>query len=604
MFRLHFPARSSVTSCLARIESTESLLKSAFEERNLQYYINQHRINSDCDENYVSDITTGAKYRSFEQDSFQGQSNICLLWNTDGLPIANNSNAQVWLLQAQIINIPPEKRRTFQFVCGVYYSREKKPNVTYFLKPFVNSLINLYQNGFEWYDKKDNVTCRSTVIAPIATLDAPARAPVQNLMQFNGEYGCTYCEHPGEIGKTGSGFNRVYPVANEDIEKRTKDRMFSQALEVIMTEVEHCKGVKGPSITALLPKFDPADSFVPDYMHAILLGVFRMLIKLWFSTKYKDKPFYIKKSFRDSINESLSKIFPPDYIPRTPRILKYIHFLKASELKEKLLHYFPILLKDKLPTIYYEHFLLFAYGTTTLLKPKISEQEIKLAEYLYNLFIIKFEKMYGRNKMSFNLHQLKHIIHHVRLWGPLWSWSAFDFEDGNGYVKKIVHGSNKLEMEIAYSMYLFNAHTILKNKLEIVSDKNSDIDKIVPLGKVLQNIIYKTNESESIKSFYLVNQVPVESIKIIRKVRMGKTIVTSQLYSRQKKRSNCTIYWNDQFFGTAVFFILFNNKLYALIKRLELSQNQDDKIIVKDIALDFSTYIFPVFPFMKQKIFL
>ena len=194
--------------------------------------------------------------------------------------------------------------------------------MAYFFKPFVNSLVNLYKNGFEWYDKVDNLIRHSIVIAPIAILDAPARAAVQNLMQFNGEYGCTYCE----TCQTGSGFNRIYPVVEENFVNRTKDGMLAQALEETTTDVEHCKGVKGVSVTALIPKFDSAESFVPDYMHSILLGVFRMLIILWFSPKNKDKPFYVKKSFRDDIDKSLNKIFPPDYIPRTPRLLKYFHF--------------------------------------------------------------------------------------------------------------------------------------------------------------------------------------------------------------------------------------------------------------------------------------
>ena len=185
--------------------------------------------------------------------------------------------------------------------------------------------------------------------------------------------------------------------------------------------------------------------------------------------------------------------------------------------------------------MYYNHFLIFSYGTTILLKPNISKQEITLAKYLYNLFITKFEETYGRNKMSFNLHQLKHIPDHVRLWGTLWSWSAFDFEDGNGYVKKLVHGSNKLDMEIGNSMYLLNAHTILKSKLDIISNKNGEHDKIIPHGKVLQNMNYVDNELEAIESFCVLNQLTVESLRIVRKIQLQKIIITSRLYRKQKK---------------------------------------------------------------------
>ena len=75
--------------------------------------------------------------------------------------------------------------------------------------------------------------------------------------------------------------------------------MVSQALQATTEKKEHVIGEKGPSITVHIPKFDVAISFVPDYMHAILLGVFRMLLTLWFNPKYKNYQFYIIKSLRD-----------------------------------------------------------------------------------------------------------------------------------------------------------------------------------------------------------------------------------------------------------------------------------------------------------------
>ena len=70
--------------------------------------------------------------------------------------------------------------------------------------------------------------------------------------------------------------------------------MISHASKAHNENLSHVKGVKGPSITALIPHFDVAKSFVPDYMHAILLGS-RSLFSLWFDSKNKNRPFYIKK---------------------------------------------------------------------------------------------------------------------------------------------------------------------------------------------------------------------------------------------------------------------------------------------------------------------
>ncbi|OXU17086.1 hypothetical protein TSAR_007148, partial [Trichomalopsis sarcophagae] len=229
----------------------------------------------------------------------------------------------VWLEQVQILNIPPENRRDFQFVCGVYYSRRQKPCMTTFLKPFVDMTKDLFTNGFNWFDKINNSMRNGIVIAPITSLDAPARSDVQNITRYNGECGCTFCEHPGEIFKLEEGLTEYIP------------------LPIIIFCREHvnecsrklCKHPRKRSKRAvyyysLIPAFNVATSFVSDYMHAILLGIFRMLTSLWFNSKNHSYPFYIQKPVKDQINSELQKIFPPVTVTCTPRTLKYIHYWK------------------------------------------------------------------------------------------------------------------------------------------------------------------------------------------------------------------------------------------------------------------------------------
>ena len=93
----------------------------------------------------------------------------------------------------------------------------------------------------------------SQVVAPLACLDCPARAAVQNVMQCNGEYGCSFCKHPGKTCRTGSGHNRVFTNLDTDPPKRTAENMISQATYAIEYNLEHVKGVKSPSIAALIP---------------------------------------------------------------------------------------------------------------------------------------------------------------------------------------------------------------------------------------------------------------------------------------------------------------------------------------------------------------
>ena len=66
------------------------------------------------------------EYKRLKETVIPGNYDIFLLWNTDGAPVSISSKAQIWPLQAQISNISPDLRRSYQIVCGLYYSISKK----------------------------------------------------------------------------------------------------------------------------------------------------------------------------------------------------------------------------------------------------------------------------------------------------------------------------------------------------------------------------------------------------------------------------------------------------------------------------------------------
>ena len=77
-----------------------------------------------------------------------------------------------------------------------------------FLKPFTEKCKLLQTNGFilEGNDKPIRV------FALVLSADSPARAIVKNCKQFNEEYGCDWCEFPGETVDQGGPPTNYYPV--------------------------------------------------------------------------------------------------------------------------------------------------------------------------------------------------------------------------------------------------------------------------------------------------------------------------------------------------------------------------------------------------------
>lgn len=261
----------------------KSLLKNFLENGKIHKFL---KANSSSD--IISDIHDGRCLREANQRLKLGSYDLNLLWNTDGAPVFKSSKSQLWPLQFTICEIPPDMRHKYVIVAGMWYGPEK-PDIITFLKPFTENLVELSMDGFEWCIPDTKKVLRSRVFAPVVCLDAPARASVTNVHQYNGEFGCNICEKKGVVIGCGEGTSRIYN-ADEVSSLRTKEEMSRNAIEAVASG-KVVKGVKGPSILNTLVYFNLAQAFVPDYMHCILLGVVRQFLILWLNPSNRNCPW-------------------------------------------------------------------------------------------------------------------------------------------------------------------------------------------------------------------------------------------------------------------------------------------------------------------------
>ena len=52
-----------------------------------------------------------------------------------------------------------------------------------------------------------------------------------------------------------------------------------------------------------------------------------------------------------------------------------------------------------------------------------------------------------------NVHILLHIANCVRFWGRLWAYSAFSFENMNGQLKLLFHGTKNMSKQVSIQLY-------------------------------------------------------------------------------------------------------------------------------------------------------
>ena len=67
-------------------------------------------------------------------------------------------------------------------------------------------------------------------------------------------------------------------------------------------------------------------------------------------------------------------------------------------------------------------------------------------------FCIRIEELYGSRCEMYNVHCLLHLVDRVKDLGPLWTHSCFSFEDFNGELRHLFHGTQHLEMQIFLSI--------------------------------------------------------------------------------------------------------------------------------------------------------
>lgn len=99
-----------------------------------------------------------------------------------------------------------------------------------FLKPIFSKLTQCFINSINWINPISIKTINSKIVAPLMIADAPARAQIQNILDFNGRYGCNICKIRTVKSKKISKKKicRIYPF-KIDCRIRTEERMEAQA---------------------------------------------------------------------------------------------------------------------------------------------------------------------------------------------------------------------------------------------------------------------------------------------------------------------------------------------------------------------------------------
>lgn len=403
---------------------------------------------------------------------------VSLLWNCDGVPLFNSSSNSLWPIRCIINELPAEVRYKNVVLAGVWFG-QGKPDMATFLHQFVQDIKDTNAHGIEWVHPRTGISQMSKVFPITCSCDAVAKCALQGIHQFNGSYGCGYCLNEGMVVAKGRGYTRVYPDVEADM--RSHKHTVECGAKAIDEGVSHVLGVKSVSPLILLHPstgFDMIKSFSVDYMHCVLLGVTKQFLDIWLNSKYHSEPWYIGTS-KNKIDERLLPITPPSDVPRVPRTLHAAHRWKAAECRSWLLFYSLPVLHMILPNKYLKHWSMLVNTIFLLLKDKVTNIDLASASNYIKKFVHQIPEIYGMCHMSYNVHQLTHLICSVELHGPLWSSSAFVFEGHNQKLTRLCHGTQSIPNQIAFRFNLLQSLPSLLEQSNSPDNITHRVNKIV-----------------------------------------------------------------------------------------------------------------------------
>ena len=114
----------------------------------------------------------------------------------------------------------------------------------------------------------------------------------------------------------------------------------------------------------------------------------------------------------------------------------------------------PYVLKDHLPANHYNMWCLFSFACSLLCRPFIREAELLQADQLLLDFCKAFERVFGKECVTPNMHLHAHLKECIYDMGPVFSFWCFSFERYNGILESFQKNWHAPELQIIQKFIL------------------------------------------------------------------------------------------------------------------------------------------------------
>ena len=403
----------------------------------------------------LSDVCGGAIWKHFQSSALgsflESPHTLVLQFNVDWFQPFDHVSYSVGAIYFTVLNLPVTERYKMMNVFLVAIlpgPDEPKHNMNSFLKPLVDDLLTLWEKGIEVkFPDGSSVTVKCAV--GCLACDIPASRKAAGFIGHSGRFGCSKCKKEFKtLGGFGSkvdysGFNRQdWPKRSNQQHRKDVEDVQSCSSKTAREKMESELGCRY-SVFLDLPYFDPVRMTIIDPMHNLFLGSAKRFMSVLFDTGM------VTKAQCPTIQKIVTAFTVPDGVGRILwKVQSNFSGLTAEQWKNWTTIYSIIALKQVVSDEVLECWRHFVLACHYLLKVELTYDDIQIADALLLNFCTRFEFLFGRDRVTPNMHLHCHLRECILDYGALRNFWLFAFERYNGVLERFPTNNQNIEPQL------------------------------------------------------------------------------------------------------------------------------------------------------------
>lgn len=403
------------------------------------------------------------------------------------------------------------------FVIGIYKGAFPSLLIgNQILKPLHDELTFLEKNNIVIEQEEFKVEVGAVVCDPLANSIATCTALPDSI------WGCSRCDQPGTLQ-----FSKEITSYPPNVGCYRYDDDF----DCCVLNGHHI-GMPILNDTGIGLK----TGFVLDYKYLVCEGVMKRLVNLWTCGKLDYR--LNNKALRKISAEMLliSKSCPKEFRHK-PKTMEELDSWTSYDWRQFLLYYAPAVLKNRLPSKYYNHFLWLHLGMRIACSlTDYKECGAFIAGKLFNFFVGGFSELYSADLLDYNIHNLLHLENMVHFRGPLDTICGFNFDKQFEMLERLIKDDYDVCLQYLGKQISENTKMCLENQM---NEPETNFPYVSSDGTlVTQNYTLTVAEPDN---HVFLRDMTVLKIEQICKDHDDDIVLIGRLYNKSKTQYEAAI---------------------------------------------------------------